>query len=475
MLVRAVKSASARAQSRLSHDLQAVRGMRDWLPSTSSIKGSDGGYEEVEAVEQALLSVCRLQGYKRVHTPAVEKTSLFAHSLGTDTDVVKKELYRVSPLGHSTEEREEDLLTLRPEGTAPTLRAVLARANPLTIPHEWQRLCYSGDMFRHERPQKGRLRCFRQFGIELLATASNELLDLEAILLAHEALRRLIGQKVDTHVELQLNLLPSQASVAAFEAALRAYLQQHTETVSDETRHRLSCHGNDEKASLLRVLDSKDPGDRRVLGNAPSLQEFLSSEERQHLQHVTQGLTLAGVPFKVNNSLVRGLDYYAGVVFEFVACSNEARKALGRSQTTVLAGGRYDALGGMILGANKTKDKDRAVPAVGWAAGVDRLILLLRSLKACTPVQVQEQQFLSLLRQVEDAPSFSILTQVETHDEPPLSAMESLLQQNQHTPQLAVLQRRADDHHLTAQRVVSTCFSGSACAFVYPFFPSFFK
>lgn len=284
-------------------------------------------------------------GFSEWATPIFEETRVFARSLGETSDVVSKEMY-------SFQDRDRESLTLRPEGTASIARALVSNALTQSLP---QKIFYQGPMFRHERPQKGRYRQFHQIGVELIG-AESPLRDAETIAMARDFLSALgLGDQV----RLELNTLGDQASRIAWREALVAYFRQHADQLSDDSRTRL-------EANPLRILDSKAEQDRRLLADAPAFDDYLNDESRQFWDELRAALKAFGVRFVENPRIVRGLDYYSHTVFEFVT------DKLG-SQGTVLAGGRYEGLVEEMGGP--------AVPAIGWAAGIERLASLIESPK----------------------------------------------------------------------------------------------
>ncbi|MES1974152.1 MAG: histidine--tRNA ligase [Pseudomonadota bacterium] len=289
----------------------------------------------------AFENVRRLYCFQRVEIPVFEATAVFARSLGETTDVVSKEMY-------TFEDRGGDSITLRPEFTAGIARAYLTEG--------WQqhaplKLVTAGPVFRYERPQKGRFRQFHQIDAEVIG-AAEPAADVELLVLADQLLREL---GVHAGVTLQLNTLGDAATREAWRAALVTHFGQHHADLSAESQDRL-------ERNPLRILDSKDPKDRPIADAAPDIDAYLTSEAGAFFESVTKGLDAAGVAWTRNARLVRGLDYYRHTAFEFVT------DRLG-AQGTVLAGGRYDGLIG-ALGGNET-------PGVGWAAGVERLAMLL--------------------------------------------------------------------------------------------------
>ncbi len=312
--------------------LQPVRGTHDLLPDDS---------RRHRHVEETAFAVVKRYGFGEVVTPIFEFTEVFSRTLGETSDVVTKEMYTFT-------DRSGDSITLRPEGTAGVARAFISGGLSQNLP---LKLFYRGPMFRHERPQKGRLRQFHQVGVELLGVDS-PLADVEVVSMAWRVLSALgLGDKV----QLEINTLGDAESRAAYRDALIAYLTPHRDKLSEDSRNRL-------EKNPMRVLDSKDEGDKAIVAGAPLIHECLTPAAREFFDAVTGGLTALGVPFVVNPKLVRGLDYYCHTAFEFTTT------ALG-AQGTVLAGGRYDGLIGQMGG--------QSTPGIGWAAGVERLSMLV--------------------------------------------------------------------------------------------------
>lgn len=311
--------------------LRAVRGMNDIVPAAMP------QWQAFEAVVQDWL---RAYGYAMMRTPIVEPTPLFVRAIGEVTDIVEKEMYSF------TDGLNGDSLTLRPEGTAACLRAVLEHQLLQAGP---QRLAYMGPMFRHERPQKGRYRQFHQVGIEALGFAGPDV-DAELLLMSADLWRRL-GL---TGLTLELNTLGSAEDRARYRSALTAYLVSREAELDEDSQRRL--HRNP-----LRVLDSKNPAMQAVIAGAPQLLEALSDESRQHFEQLQAMLNHAGLAYRINPRLVRGLDYYNLTVFEWTTTE------LG-AQATVCAGGRYDGLIAQLGG--------KPTPACGFGMGIERLLLL---------------------------------------------------------------------------------------------------
>jgi histidyl-tRNA synthetase len=317
--------------------LQAIRGMNDLLPDQSPVW---------QYLESTVKTVLQSYGYAEVRTPIVEQTELFKRSIGEVTDIVEKEMY-------TFEDRNGDSLTLRPEGTASCVRA--AEQHGLLY-NQVQRFWYTGPMFRHERPQKGRYRQFHQIGAEAFGMQGPDI-DAEVILMTARLWRQL---GIDQAVELQINTLASSEARHAFKSDLVAYLETRKDALDADSQRRLTTNP-------LRILDSKDPNTQALLDSAPNFNDYIDDESRAHFEQLCALLDAAGVNYVVNPRLVRGLDYYGKTVFEWVT------SALG-AQGTVCAGGRYDGLVEQLGG--------RHTPAVGFAMGVERLVLLLEELEA---------------------------------------------------------------------------------------------
>ncbi|MDI2113023.1 histidine--tRNA ligase [Commensalibacter nepenthis] len=304
-------------------------------------------------VIQVAKKVTSLYGFEEWTTPVFEETTVFARSLGETSDVVSKEMY-------CFEDRGGDSLTLRPEGTAGICRALVTNGLTQSLP---QKAFYAGPMFRYERPQKGRYRQFHQIGAELLGT-STPFADAEMIAMGYHILREL---GIADDVVLELNTLGDVASRKAWREALISYFQAFQSKLSEDSRNRL-------EKNPLRILDSKAPEDRALLANAPALKDHMTPEAQNFWDQLRVALDQFNIPFKENPYIVRGLDYYSHTVFEFVTTK------LG-AQGTVLAGGRYEGLVEEMGGPS--------VPSIGWAAGVERLALLLEeSPKVSAPVVI---------------------------------------------------------------------------------------
>jgi histidyl-tRNA synthetase len=312
--------------------LQPIRGTRDIL--------GDDQRRHTHVVSTAR-STAATYGFEEWMTPIFEDTRVFARTLGDTSDVVTKEMYTFT-------DRGGDSLTLRPENTAGICRALVSNGLTQSLP---QKVFYAGPMFRYERPQKGRYRQFTQIGAELIGPAE-PLADAEIIALGWDILTRL-GLAAD--VILELNTLGDTESRNAYRAALVAHFTTHRDALSNESRDRLD-------KNPLRILDSKDPADRALVEDSPTIEAFLTPQAAAFYDGLRTCLTNFGVPFRENPRIVRGLDYYSHTAFEFVTTG------LG-AQGTVMAGGRYDGLVAEMGGPQ--------TPAVGWAAGVERLAMLL--------------------------------------------------------------------------------------------------
>jgi len=314
---------------------RAIRGMADILPEETPLW---------QMLEQTARDVLMAHGYREIRTPIVESTDLFARSIGEVTDIVEKEMYTFL-------DRNDDSLSLRPEGTASTVRAMVQNG----LLNASQRVWYLGPMFRYERPQKGRQRQFHQIGVEAFGIPSADQ-DAELLLLSRQWWRRL---GIDDVLTLELNSIGSNEARHNYKAALVAYLEQHLDAIDDDSRRRLSTNP-------LRILDSKDADTQAVLTGAPSITDFLDDQSKAHRDRLAELLSRAGLSFVWNDRLVRGLDYYNDTVFEWTT------DQLG-AQSTVCGGGRYDGLVQQFGG--------KATPAAGFAAGLERLILLLQVLE----------------------------------------------------------------------------------------------
>jgi histidyl-tRNA synthetase len=313
--------------------IQSIRGMHDVLPGDSF---------RWQAFENVIRNLMASYGYKEIRMPLVESTDLFCRSIGEVTDIVEKEMY-------TFEDRNGDKLTLRPEGTASCVRAGIQHG---LLHNQVQRLWYSGPMFRHERPQKGRYRQFHQFGAEAYGIATPDI-DAELILIGARLWQQL-GLK---GIRLEINTLGSNETRIKYKAILVDYLKQHHDLLDQDSLRRL-------ESNPLRVLDSKNPTMKAMLDAAPALIDHLDEESRQQFDKLRASLDAVGVTYTINPRLVRGLDYYCKTVFEWIT------DELG-AQGTICAGGRYDGLVEQLGG--------KTTPAMGFALGMERILSLLES------------------------------------------------------------------------------------------------
>ena len=320
--------------------IQAVRGMNDVLPEAG---------RTWDFLDECVTACLRQYGYRPIRTPLVERTDLFVRSIGEVTDIVEKEMYSF------TDRLNGDSLTLRPEGTASCVRAVIEHNLLYAAP---QRLYYAGPMFRHERPQKGRYRQFHQIGVEALGFAGPDI-DAEQIVLCAR-LWRALGI---ADVALEINTLGSAESRARYRAHLVAYLERHRDALDADSRRRMY-------ANPLRVLDSKTAAMQAIIDGAPKLLDDLDEESLKHFEALQAALRAAHIGYRINTRLVRGLDYYNRTVFEWVS------PGLG-AQATVCAGGRYDGLIAQLGG--------KPAPACGFALGVERLVALIEQQRVVVP------------------------------------------------------------------------------------------
>ncbi|OCH67692.1 histidine--tRNA ligase [Vibrio diabolicus] len=320
----------------MAKTIQAIRGMNDCLPTQSPLW---------QKLENTVKNVISAYGYNEVRMPIVEETNLFSRAVGEETDVVSKEMY-------TFDDRNGDSLTLRPEGTAGCVRSCIQNS---LINRDEQRLWYMGPMFRHERPQKGRYRQFHQCGVEVFGLNGPDV-DAELIMMTARLWREL---GINEHVRLELNSIGSQEDRADYRTALVAFLEQHIDVLDEDCKRRM--HTNP-----LRVLDTKNSDVQAILGDAPRLSDYLGEESKAHFAGLCELLDAAGIEYTVNERLVRGLDYYNRTVFEWIT------ESLG-AQGTVCGGGRYDGLVEQLGG--------KPTPAVGFAMGLERLVLMLETLE----------------------------------------------------------------------------------------------
>jgi histidyl-tRNA synthetase len=312
--------------------LQPVRGTHDLLPQDE---------RRHRAVIDTARQTAGRYGFERVETPIFEFTEVFTRTVGETSDIVTKEMYVF-------EDRGGESIALRPEGTAGVARAVISNGLAQNLP---LKVFYNGPMFRYERPQKGRQRQFHQIGMELIGPTT-PLADVEVITCGADILDAL---GILPRVQLELNTLGDADSRAAYRAALVEYFGGFRDQLSEDSKLRL-------EKNPLRILDSKDEGDRKLVVNAPTFEQYLSQEAKEFFGGVTKGLDALGIPYVLAPRLVRGLDYYTHTCFEFVTTE------LG-AQGTVMAGGRYDGLIRDMGGPD--------IAGVGWAAGIERLSMML--------------------------------------------------------------------------------------------------
>ena len=315
--------------------IQSIRGMSDLLPEQSATW---------QYLERVVADVLARYSYREIRFPLLEQTELFKRAVGEVTDIVEKEMY-------SFDDRNGDSLSLRPEGTAGCVRACTENG---LLHNQTQRLWYMGPMFRHERPQKGRLRQFHQIGVEAFGLKGPDI-DAELLLLTARLWKTL---KIDHAVKLEINSLGTSDDRKRYRAALVEYLTARYEQLDEDSQRRL-------QSNPMRILDSKNADVQALLHSAPNLADFIDDESRQHFERLCAMLDAADVPFQINPRLVRGLDYYGKTVFEWVTTH------LG-AQGTVCAGGRYDGLVEQLGG--------KPCPGVGFAMGIERLVLLLDEL-----------------------------------------------------------------------------------------------
>lgn len=316
--------------------IQAVRGMNDVLPAQI-------GYWRI--LEHCFMTCLAQYGYQEIRLPLLECTALFKRTIGELTDIVEKEMYTFTDLNG-------DSLSLRPEGTAGCVRACIEHG---LLYNQQQKLWYAGPMFRHEKPQKGRYRQFTQFGVEAFGF-SGVAIELELLAICARLWRALGLTEV---VQLHINTLGDLTERKIYRERLVEYFTQHIELLDEDSKRRLT-------KNPLRILDSKNPALKTLIEKAPKLIDVVSEESKQQFNALCQGLECLGIPYTVNASLVRGLDYYGGLVFEWVT------ELLG-SQATVCAGGRYDKLVEQFGG--------QSTPAIGFALGAERILLLLEILQ----------------------------------------------------------------------------------------------
>ena len=327
--------------------------MNDVLPPESS------HWQYLEKVIQQLMAS---YAYQEIRFPVLEQTQLFKRSIGDATDIVEKEMY-------TFEDRNGDSLSLRPEGTASCVRA--AEQHGLLY-NQIQKLWYLGAMYRHERPQKGRYRQFSQFGVEAFGM-SGIAIEAEMILLSAH-LSQALG--IEQYLTLEINNLGTPANRIAYSQALRDYLQSHKAELDEDSQRRL-------ETNVMRILDSKSPQTQAILKQAPRLDAYIDSTSQQEFQALLDMLAAQGIQSSINSNLVRGLDYYNGMVFEWTT------DKLG-AQATVCAGGRYDGLVKQLGGSD--------TPAVGFAMGMERVLLMLQELRKLPPtLEKQVDVFIAII------------------------------------------------------------------------------
>ncbi len=329
------------------------------MSKIQNVRGTYDLYGEskrkTKKVIQTASNVVERYGFEEIETPIFEFTEVFARNLGDTSDIVTKEMY-------TFEDKGGESLTLRPEGTAGVVRAFVSNGLLSSVPVKFY---YAGPMFRYERPQKGRQRQFTQFGVEMLGVETPEA-DIDMISMAYSFLKEL---GLDGDITVEINSLGDKESRDTYRTKLISYLKEHINELSTESQERL-------EKNPLRVLDSKDERDQKALIGAPLYQDSLNESSKAFFAAVLKGLDLLGIPYKVNNRLVRGLDYYCHTVFELTTSQ------LG-AQGTVLAGGRYDGLVEEMGGGK--------VSGIGWACGVERLSMLLKEDEKLTrPIAVME-------------------------------------------------------------------------------------
>ena len=317
--------------------IQSIKGTHDILPYES---------EKWKDLEDIIYKTCDLFGFKEIRTPIFEITNLFLRGIGEVTDIVSKEMY-------SWQDRDESNLTLRPELTASVVRSYIQ--HNLQNQSSSQRLFYMGPLFRRERPQKGRQRQFHQFGVEAFGSENPEQ-DVEIISIAWHLLS-LLG--INDKVQLKINSIGSNECRKNYRKALLDFIKPHFNLLSEVSKVRF-------EKNPLRILDTKNPEERKVLSNAPKISDYYTNEDKTHFQTILKFLGCLNIPYNIDLGLVRGLDYYTRTVFEFTSNSLGAQDAL-------LGGGRYDNLVQDLGG--------KIVPGIGFAAGIERLLLILEAEK----------------------------------------------------------------------------------------------
>ncbi len=343
--------------------IQAIRGMNDYLPAETPIW---------QWIENQIRNTLASYGYNEIRMPIVESTPLFARAIGEVTDVVEKEMF-------TFKDRDNESLTLRPEGTAGCVRAGIQ--NGLLYNQE-QRLWYMGPMFRYERPQKGRYRQFHQVGVEIFGITNPDI-DAELILLTARLWRQL---GIIDHVNLQLNSIGSLEARKNYRVALVDYLQQYYDILDEDCKRRLTTNP-------LRILDSKNQAIQMILDHAPKLQDYLDEDSKMHFAKLCYILDKLGINYEINQKLVRGLDYYNKTVFEWVT------DALG-AQGTICGGGRYDGLVEQLGG--------HTTCGVGFAIGLERLVLLVQEVNKNIPVSPPVDFYVVFMGENTAVPAFQL-------------------------------------------------------------------
>lgn len=325
----------------MSKTVKAIKGFNDILPMATKTSLPSANWLQIENL---LSQVLEQFGYEHIRLPIVEETALFKRAIGDATDIVEKEMFAFM----DKSEKNPTSIALRPEGTAGVVRAL----NEHNLLHEHTpRLWYTGPMFRYERPQKGRYRQFHQFGVESFGVATPDM-DAELIIMSAEFWKKL---EIAEHLTLEINSLGELEERKLFREALVDFLQSHKDSLDEDSQRRLSTNP-------LRILDSKNADTQKLLVDAPRLMDFLGEDSKNHFEQLQSYLTALGIEFVINDKLVRGLDYYNKTVFEWTT------DKLG-AQATVCAGGRYDGLVKQLGG--------KGAPAVGFALGMERLLLLV--------------------------------------------------------------------------------------------------
>jgi histidyl-tRNA synthetase len=361
----------------MSNTIQAIRGMNDILPNDTA---------KWQKVEETLKTIIESYGYQEIRFPALEKTQLFKRTIGDVTDIVEKEMY-------SFDDKNGDNLSLRPEGTACCVRAGIEHG---LLYNQTPKLWYMGPFYRHERPQKGRYRQFHQLGLEAFGTSTPDV-DAELIALSARIFNEL---NLTDKVSLEINSIGSSESRIRYREVLVDYLNQHKDQLDEDSLRRLSTNP-------MRILDSKNPALKDIIAAAPKMLDHLDEQSQQHFDELLAHLDRLGISYQVNPAIVRGLDYYNDTVFEWT--TNE----LG-AQGTICAGGRYNGLVEQLGG--------KATPAIGFALGIERLLLLIEP--ETTPAidaylivngEKAQQQALNIAEQIRSAiPQLRLLNPCST-------------------------------------------------------------